>query len=175
MGQKELLISLFGYGQWVTRRLLAAATGLSQEQFVRELLPGFGSVHHTLAHLLGAEAIWLARCQGQSPKTILSPADLPTVEVIRMRWEELDAERSAYLARLDDAGLEETLRWTNMRGQAFSLVRWQVLLHCANHSTHHRSEVAAMLTELGHEPESTDLLEYYLGLAGQPWKPTPRG
>jgi len=59
-----------------------------------------------------------------------------------------------------------------MRGQSFALPRWQVILHCANHSTHHRSEVAAMLTELGHEPDSTDLLEYYLAHAGQPWKPT---
>jgi len=29
-----------------------------------------------------------------------------------------------------------------------------------------------ILTELGHEPENTDLLEYYWGRAGQPWRPT---
>ncbi len=67
------------------------------------------------------------------------------------------------------------MHWTNMRGQPFALARWQVMLHCANHSTHHRSEVAAMLSKLGHEPDSTDLLEFYLGRAGQSWKPTSPG
>ena len=59
-----------------------------------------------------------------------------------------------------------------MRGQAYALPRWQVLLHSVNHSTHHRSEVAALLTELRHSPDSTDLLEFYLEHSGQQWKPT---
>jgi uncharacterized damage-inducible protein DinB len=75
---------------------------------------------------------------------------------------------------LDEADLDTTVHWTNMRGQPFALPRWQVMLHGANHSTHHRSEVAAMLSELGYEPASTDLLEFYLERAGQSWKPSSR-
>ena len=171
---KEQLISLYDYGEWVNRRLLDTAVALTAEQFTQKVLPGFGSVHLTLVHLLGAEVLWFARWQGQSPKTILSPDALPTVPAIRERWAELIDERRANLARLDEAALVETVHWTNMRGQPFALPRWQVILHCANHSTHHRSEVAAMLTELGHEPDSTDLLEFYLGQAGQAWKPSVR-
>jgi uncharacterized damage-inducible protein DinB len=123
-------------------------------------------------HILGAEAVWLARWQGQSPKKLLSPDDLPSLAAIRTRWDGLEVERSASLARLEEAGLFETVHWTNTRGQAYSLPRWQVMLHCANHSTHHRSEVAAILSELGREPDSTDLLEFYLERAGQYWKPS---
>ena len=145
---------------------------MTEEQFTRKVLPGFGSVHLTLVHILGAEVLWFARWQGGSPKTMLSQHELPALPAIRGRWAELIDERRASLASLDEAGLAATMHWTNMRGQAFALPRWQVVLHCANHSTHHRSEVAAILTELGHEPDSTDLLEYYLGRAGHQWKPT---
>lgn len=169
---KELLSSLYEYGAWVNERLLAAAGSLTEEEFSRNVLPGFGSIHLTLVHLLGAEVIWFARWRGDSPGKLLSPADLPTLAAIRERWAALNAERSANLASLNEADLAATMHWTNTRGQAFHLPRWQVMLHCANHSTHHRSEVAAMLSQLGHEPDSTDLLEFYLGRAGQPWKPS---
>jgi uncharacterized damage-inducible protein DinB len=169
---KEQLSSLYEYSAWVTQHLLETAAALTEEQFTRKILAGFGSVHLTLAHLLGAEVLWFARWQGQSPRTILSPDDLPTVAAMRERWAELHEQRRAHLLSLDEDDLMATVQWTNMRGQPYALPRWQVILHCANHSTHHRSEVAALLTELGHEPASTDLLEYYLEHAGQPWKPT---
>ena len=171
---KEQLSSLYEYGAWVTQRLLAAAAALTEEQFTQKVLPGFGSVHLTLVHILGAEVIWFARWHGLSPKTMLSQRELSSLSAIRGRWAELIDERRAKLMGLDEAELAETVQWTNMRGQLYALPRWQVILHCANHSTHHRSEVAAMLTELGHEPDSTDLLEYYLEYAGQQWKPTSR-
>jgi uncharacterized damage-inducible protein DinB len=171
---KEQLSSLFEYGAWVNQRLLEAAAALTEEQFTRKVWPGFGSVHLTFVHILGAEELWFARWQGQSPKTMLSRRELPTVTAIRERWAELIDARRANLASLDVAELAASVHWTNMRGQPYALPRWQVILHCANHSTHHRSEVASMLTELGHEPDSTDLLEYYLEHAGQSWKPTGR-
>ena len=171
---KEQLASLYEYGAWVNQRLLEAAVTLTAEQFTRKILPGFGSVHLTLVHILGAEVLWFARWQGLSPKTMLSPSELPTVTALRERWAELIDERRTNLVSLDEAELAATVHWTNMRGQPYALPRWEVVLHCANHSTHHRSEVAAMLTELGHEPDGTDLLEYYLEHAGQQWKPTGR-
>lgn len=169
---KEQIDSLFEYGVWVNQRLLESAKPLAAEQFTRKVMPGFGSLQLTLVHILGSEALWLERWQGRSPGTILSPDDLPTVTAIRERWEDLIKERRAYIAGLDESELSATVHWTNIRGQGFALPRWQVMLHCANHSTHHRSEAAAILTELGIEPESTDLLEYYLARAGQEWKPT---
>lgn len=171
---KEQLSSLYEYGNWVNERILKAASSLTDEEFKRTVLPGFGSVHLTLVHTLGAEALWFARWQGDSPKAMVSPGELPTLGAIRGRWAELAVSRQANLANMSDGDLSATISWQNLRGQPYSLPRWQVLLHCANHSTHHRSEVAAMLTDLGHEPESTDLLEFYLDRAGQEWKPTPR-
>ena len=163
---KELLVSLYEYGEWVNQRLMENAADLTDEQFKRDLLPGFGSVHRTLVHILGAERIWFERWQGRSPKTMLTPHEAPTLRAIREQWATLSDERRAYLAALAEAELAVTMHWTDTRGQPSALPLWQMMLHCANHSTHHRSEVAAMLTELGHEPDSTDLLKFYLERAG---------
>lgn len=169
---KEQLASLFEYAGWVTHRLLTVASGLTEEQFDQKVLPGIDSLHQTLVHILGAEMIWLARLQGQSPKTMLAPSELPTLQALHERWAELEAQQRAYVAGLAETDMGLTVSWTNMRGQSYALPRWQVMLHSVNHSTHHRSEVAALLTALGHPPASTDLLEFYLARAGQPWKPT---
>ncbi|RMH38612.1 MAG: hypothetical protein D6694_12140 [Gammaproteobacteria bacterium] len=171
---KEYLISLYKYGEWANQRLLEVAETLTEEQVMRKVLPGFGSVHHTLVHILGAEVLWFARWQGVSPKTMLSPSQLPTIFAIQERWAELIKERDTNFEGLNGSDLVVAVHWTNMRGQSFTLPRWQVMLHCANHSTHHRSEIAAILTELGHEPDSTDLLGFYLEGAGYQWKPTSR-
>jgi uncharacterized damage-inducible protein DinB len=148
------------------------AAELTPGQFKQKVLPSFGSVHLTLAHMVGADVLWFARWQGMSPKTMLSADELVTLSAIRSRWAEVVAQRRAYFAAIEETALTETAHWMNMRGHSYALPRWQVMLHCANHATHHRSEVAAILTALGHEPNSSDLLEFYLNRADQAWKPT---
>ena len=169
---KQEVLSLFEYGDWASQRLLEAASRLTAQQFTQKVLSSFGSVHLTLTHILGAEILWFERWQGRSPAAILAAEEVPSPDAVRSRWAPLVEARRAYLADVQEAGLNERVQWTNMRGQPFTLLRWQLMLHTANHSTHHRSELATILTELGHEPDSTDLLEYYLGAAGQQWKPT---
>jgi len=170
---KELIASLYAHNAKVSQGLLEMARALTHEQFTQiGVVPGFGSVHLTFTHLLGAEVLWFQRWQGLSPKTMLTETDLPTLPALRERWTAFIEERRSNLEGMDEAALTETLHWTNMRGQSYSLPRWQVMMHCATHSTHHLSELAAMLTLFGHEPEGADLLDYYLSKAEQEWKPT---
>jgi uncharacterized damage-inducible protein DinB len=44
---------------------------------------------------------------------------------------------------------------------------WPLLQHVANHATHHRSEVATMLTMLSGSPPDTGIATYRLLVSGQ--------
>ena len=161
---KEQLTSLFEYGTQANQRLLEVVAPLTAEQFSQKISSSFGSVHLTLIHILGAEMLWFALWQGRSPAYFPSEQDLPDVPALQARWAAFIAERRAYFAAVEESDLSTTVSWTQPSGQTFALPRWQIMFHCANHSTHHHSELAAMLTELGleHDPNITNLLSFYL-------------
>ena len=63
----ELTRTLFAYDAWANRRSLEACATLTPEQFTRDLGSSFPSVRDTLAHLVGAQFVWLERFHGRVP------------------------------------------------------------------------------------------------------------
>lgn len=157
----EYVRTLFDYGGWATARLLDAAEGLGPEELGREVLAGLPPILPTLAHTLGAEVIWRKRWEGEAPAGLLGAAELPTLAALRERWQVEGAALAARVAALDDAALAAPLSYADTRGRPFTTPLWQVLVHLANHGTHHRSEVAAMLTALGRSPGDLDMIFYF--------------
>ena len=77
----ETLRELYAYNYWARDRQLEACAALSQEQFLRPMGSSFSSVRDTLAHVMGAEWIWLERWRGRSPQTMPGvPEGLPFQE-----------------------------------------------------------------------------------------------
>jgi uncharacterized damage-inducible protein DinB len=62
---------LYDYNRWACRRTLTIASTLATDGFLRLMGNSFSSVRDTLAHILGAEWIWLERWRGRSPKALL--------------------------------------------------------------------------------------------------------
>ena len=158
---KELLTTLYDYGAWATERVLAKAARLQPPQLTERLSKGAEPILPTFAHLVGADIRWLARWRGE-PLPALTVADFPTLDVVRQRYEPLHRARRAYIESLDDAALRAPIQWVRTTGATETLPRWQAMLHCANHGTQHRSEIAAMLSDLGQSPGDLDLALYAL-------------
>ncbi len=167
--QIAMVTALYDYNRWATGRLFDAVAGLPPGAADREigLQFSFPTLKDMLAHILGAEARWLARWKGHSPAAILSGKDFPDLAALRSRWDGVEAELSAFLGGLSEAGLARDVRYTNTEGRSFTLPLWPLMQHVVNHSTHHRSELATMLTMLGSPPPPTDLVIYHLVRSGQ--------
>ena len=118
------------------------------------------------AHLYGADWVWLSRWKGTSP-TNLPGADLPTMAIVRAKWDALEAEQQAFVAALTEADLSRAVAYKNTEGKAFSAPLGPLLQHVANHATHHRSEIATMVTMLSGSPPDTGINTWILARTGQ--------
>ena len=121
-----------------------------------------GGLQGTLVHALSAEWIWRTRWEGNSPTSLLKKEEFPTFEALRVRWSEEEKKLMAFVDTVNEERLNSTFDYTNMSGKPFTKVLWQVMAHVVNHGTQHRSEAAAMLTDLGHSPGDLDLISYLI-------------
>lgn len=154
-GMKTTIAALYEYGVWANERLLDKARGLGHEDLTRRFSQGAEAILPTLVHLYGADLRWLHRWRRQPPPEV-APADFPNVEAVEERWRPVWAERRVYLDGLDQAALDEQIAFARPAGTVW-IVRWQGIVHCANHATQHRSEVAMMLSDLGRSPGDMDM------------------
>ncbi len=160
---------LFDYDRWATRRLWDAVAPLSIEAADREIGSQFSfpTLKGMLGHILGGHIIWLGRWRGASPAAVPSGKDFLDLAALRARWDQAEADLTAFIAGLSEADLARTIHYKNTQGQTFALPLGSLMQHLVNHGTHHRSEVATMLTMLGVSPPPTDLTIYHLLRTGQ--------
>lgn len=164
------------YNSWMNQRLYIACSTLSDAQRKRDCGAFFGSIHHTLNHLIVADLIWLrrfAQCgvdkgivlASLNPQVLDLPAgsQLDTVlfddwQALRAKREQLDAAIEAWVADMPAAYPQFTMRYSNTKGVARAHPAWQAMTHFFNHQTHHRGQVTTLLAQAGVDMGVTDLI-----------------
>jgi uncharacterized damage-inducible protein DinB len=152
---------LYTYNSWANHRTLGSCAELSLEQFTRDLGSSFRSVRDTLAHIYGAEWIWLERWHGRIPSALPSPADFPDFDSVRSRWAQHEANLDSFIVSLTPRELERVIKYKNTQGTPFEGPLWPMLQHVVNHSSYHRGQIATLLRQLGAKPVSTDLILFH--------------
>ena len=164
------------YNQWFNTNLLDSAERLTDAERKQDRGAFFGSIHHTLNHLLVSDQIWLKRfrqCgleQGWQA-TSLSEAvlDLPQEAslntVLFDDWVVLCAKRLQldvgivqWVGDMPKGFAQSTMRYANSKGVQRAHPAWQALTHFFNHQTHHRGQITALLMQAGVDPGTTDLI-----------------
>ena len=158
---KQDILTLYKYNQWTSAKILNRTANVTQEQFIAPASFPHGGLRGTLVHALFAEWIWRNRWEGTSPTTRFKPEDFPDFEALRARWMYEEEKLMAFVESLTDERLNSKFSYHDTKGRAFERVLWQAMAHVINHGTQHKTEAAAMLTELGHSPGDIDMI-YYL-------------
>lgn len=164
----ELIRALYDYHGWANRRLCDVAAALGEEAEAREVGKQFSfpTIRRMFVHIYGADWGWLMRWKGTSPSKL--PGDeITSLAMLRERWDALAQEQRAFLGALTPADLTGTLEYRNIEGKRFRLPLGPLLQHVVNHATHHRSEIATMLTMISGSPPDTGLVAYYYIKTGQ--------
>jgi uncharacterized damage-inducible protein DinB len=152
------LRELFEYNYWARNRQIEACSTLAKEQFLRPMNNSFSSLRDTLAHLVGAEYLWLERWRGRSPRAMLAAEEFPTLAGVRERWGTVEHGVREYLARLSEEVLTRPLSYVNLKGETWTYPLWHTLFHVVNHQTYHRGQVTTLLRQLGAQPAPIDYL-----------------
>ena len=154
---------LFDYTEWANALAMDAADNLTDEQLQRDFGISHKSIFGTLAHMAGAEWIWLERWHGRSPGkaeawSLWTPASCGDLAGLNDRWGEVVDARAQYLEQLSEEKLSADLSFNLLSGDPSSMRLVNQMQHVVNHATMHRGQVVGMIRQLGIEPPATDLL-----------------
>ena len=160
MGLHPHFATLARYNVWATRKLYEHVDALTEGEYRRDVGLFFNSVHGSLSHLLVAEhTLWFRRfAEGISPKAKLDDEIEPDRALLRERLLEGAARWLPLIASCDEARFEGVLSYTTTQGIAMTLPFAATLAHVFNHGTHHRGQITAAITALGHPCPELDLV-----------------
>lgn len=133
---------------WADDQQLDAAASLSADQLKKDFGFSFGSVHATLVHMYGAAYLWLNRLQGNDDLPYPTPADLPTLAVVRERWDAVHADWRTYLAGQTEEALDAPFEY-GRRGKRYVSPLRAIIAHVLDHATHHRGQLNSLIKLAG--------------------------
>ncbi|MFY7900623.1 MAG: DinB family protein [Chitinophagaceae bacterium] len=108
-----------------------------------------------ISHILNAHHIWNERITNEKNNfTVWQLHAIVTLKAI----DEQNYQKS--LSILETYLLNETLSYSNSKGEQFSSRIQDILFHVINHSTYHRAQIASECKQLGITPISTDYIFY---------------
>jgi len=160
MSPQEIQL-LFDYNSWANHRTLGAAEKLTPEQFTQPMGSSFTSVRDTLAHIYGAESVWLERFHGRSPSALPDVTQFSDVASLREPWLEHEERLLIFVRALTQSDLDRVMEYKTLRFGVYQNPLWQSMQHVVNHGTYHRGQVTTMLRQLGAQPILTDLMHFY--------------
>jgi uncharacterized damage-inducible protein DinB len=138
---------LNAYDEWANLEMIASfrKVGTPQERSLKYM-----------AHIIGAEHVWLARLRQREVPLPVWP------ELSIDRCEEhvraLSAEWRAYLSNASAALLDQSISYKNSKGEPWTSLVRDILTHVFMHSAYHRGQIAVDTRQGGHAPALTDFI-----------------
>jgi uncharacterized damage-inducible protein DinB/predicted N-acetyltransferase YhbS len=157
---KTQLLTMARYNAWATAKLFEHVDALPEAQYRRDCGLFFKSVHGTLNHLLVTEhCLWRRRfAEGLSPKLALDAEVQSDRAALKAQLFEGAAAWPPLIEGWSDERLAGTLDYNTSKGVPMSLPFAATLNHVFNHGTHHRGQITAGLTAMGHPCPEIDLV-----------------
>ena len=143
------------------QRSLDAAAALPTDDFVEPLGSSFSSVRDTLAHIWGAEWLWIERFQGSSPASMPEVGQFNDLPALQSRWQQDQQRLHKFVSTLTQNELDRVHEYRTLNFGQYKNPLWQSMQHLVNHGTYHRGQIATMLRQLNAKPLSSDLIHFY--------------
>jgi len=160
----EAIVRLYDYQRESNDHLFEVTANVGASDLTNVIVDGQPSIRDTLIHMISTirthNAWWSGKLSGEDAFELTGIAEnFPDLESIRMFWASVDQELKTFIDSLNlNSDLERTYSRIPPNGETRNRVLWEMMLHVINHGTQHRSEVAMMLTKIGHSPGDMEIL-----------------
>ena len=155
MLSKTLLHTFLDYNYQANAKILAAFAALTPKQMQQETAISHGNALELLRHMADTEWSWrLYTGEGTGGKYLWDVEDISDLTKLAEFWTKERACMLTYIDSLSEDALAEVVELS----PTFRAPRWQIFLHLANHSTHHRSELSHYLAQCG-SPVAEETIE----------------
>jgi uncharacterized damage-inducible protein DinB len=155
-GDASVVTTLFAHNTWANLKLLDFCERLSDEQLDATAIGGYGSIRDTLVHIIGAEVGYVVRVNGKRPPHPFTRGQFPGFAVSKdvARWAGDELLQLALTAR------EGTLVREREGRESFEYRLASLIVQEITHATEHRTQIAAIITQLGMEPPDMSVWQY---------------
>ena len=144
---KKSLCQLAAYNLWANNEMVKCLEQLSQEQLHSPIKSSFNSVYKTILHIWDAEYIWIQRLQGFSIKEWPSK-NIDNDGFSTTLFLNNSANFNDYVNAQNSDFFDKECMYSNLKGEQFTNLNSEVVMHCLNHSTYHRGQLVTMFRQL---------------------------
>ncbi|MDY0011905.1 MAG: DinB family protein [Rhodocyclaceae bacterium] len=169
MEWKAYFLRQLDYQLWANQVLFDALAHLEPEALSQPEGLFFGTIHHTVDHLLAVHELWTGRLRGDAPRT-------PRLDLQRIHHPDWHALKRAlqqalhaFRHWLEAQPLEffsGRCHYTGLGGEPRQDGTADLLTHLMHHFTHHRGQISAVATRLGAPAPEMDFLGFMRAMEG---------
>lgn len=149
MNSVSPLTSLFAYKAWANEALFAKVAETDAATHSAEI----HNAIRIMNHIYTVDRIFQANLQAQ-PHTIAATntPETPTLDALHVAVKVVDSWYQDYVAKLDEATLNESISFIFSDAQNGRMTRHEMLLHVITHGGYHRGAVGRILVGAGLTP-----------------------
>src|SRR5690242_17417887 len=131
--------TLARYNAWANRVIFDAVAALPAGEAEKPRTSLFRNMVHTLNHNYVIDRIFQAHLEGRDHGyAARNTPDHPSLSDLRRSQAEVDAWYVDFFSAIEEAKLDETVRFQFVGGGEGAMTRGQMLLHVVNHTSYHR-------------------------------------
>ena len=149
---KSVIVVLFHQNTWANLQLIDACAALPAEQLDLTAPGTFGTIRHTLTHLVANEERYAWLLTGQTIAQPIRRGESLPLSDLRARAE---AAGDALARAEAQVGMDDTVT-QEYQGQMTTVPAYIVLTQAIQHGAEHRGHIATILSQHGITPPSID-------------------
>ena len=144
---KALLVDYTEYNIWANRRTIQLLKE-NRSLIKKKTNSSFNTLASTVQHIWFAEEIWLSRLEG-STRALASTYFKGKNKELLEAFEYCSVAFHHFVSHQSEDFFPAICNFKTTTGVESQQVNQDIILHCMNHSTHHRGQIITMLRQLG--------------------------